>query len=91
MVYCGEETFQLGKASLFAGPDIPHLLAGGLNLDIYACRECKKVEFFMADNNLINKADSLDNAPQIAQVTCPKCKETHDIDYPNCPFCGFRY
>ena len=25
------------------------------------------------------------------QRTCPKCGETHDIDYPKCPKCNFDY
>lgn len=27
----------------------------------------------------------------IWQRTCPKCGETHDIDYPKCPNCGYNY
>lgn len=28
---------------------------------------------------------------QLWQRTCPKCGETHDIDYPKCPNCKFDY
>ena len=33
--------------------------------------------------------DSVEN--QIWQRTCPKCGNTHDIDYPKCPNCKFDY
>lgn len=28
---------------------------------------------------------------EIWQRTCPKCGESHDIDYPKCPNCKFNY
>lgn len=28
---------------------------------------------------------------EIWQRTCPKCGQTHDIDYPKCPNCKFNY
>ena len=28
---------------------------------------------------------------EIWQRTCPKCGESHDIDYPKCPNCNFNY
>ncbi|HKL80661.1 MAG TPA: hypothetical protein VJ888_09545 [Mobilitalea sp.] len=24
------------------------------------------------------------------QVTCPSCNKSHDLDYPKCPYCGYR-
>ena len=32
-----------------------------------------------------------DVADELWQRTCPKCGETHDIDYPKCPNCKHNY
>ena len=74
------EKLQLGQTGWILG-DLPNLLAGALEVDIYACPDCRKLEFFLAD------ADEED----IPQKQCPNCGKQHDFDYPRCPFCKYSY
>ena len=56
------EKLQLGQTGWILG-DLPNLLAGAIEVDIYACPKCKKIEFYLADS-------SEDGLPQ---KQCPKC------------------
>ena len=85
MKYIGTEEFQLGKTSFILG-DLPHLLSGAMKLSVYRCPACGKVEFFSFE-----PLESEETEDQIAQVSCPRCKQKHDMDYPKCPFCGHKY
>lgn len=76
------EKIQLGQTGWILG-DLPNLFAGALEVDIYSCPRCGKIEFFQTDNTEYEKA--------IPQKKCPKCGESHDFDYPKCPFCKFDY
>lgn len=76
----GCKKFQLGETGWILG-DLPNLLAGSLELDIFACPECGSVEFFRID------AEE-DGTPT---VLCPNCGKRHDFDYPKCPFCKHDY
>lgn len=75
------EKLQLGQTGWILG-DIPNLLSGAIELDLYSCPRCGKVEFFLPKG----EAD-----PRIAQKKCPACGKTHDLDYPKCPFCKYDY
>lgn len=79
MQYLGAEQFQLGKTGWMLG-DLPNLLAGAMELEIYCCPSCGKIEFFRP----VEQSEY-----QIAQVQCPSCGATHDIDDPKCPFCKY--
>ena len=85
MIHIMTQKLQLGQTSWFLG-DLPNLLAGSLEVDIYSCPDCGKLEFFSSDN--ITEDISENN---IAQTRCPKCGNIHDIDYPKCPFCKYDY
>ncbi len=76
------QKIQLGQAG-WIFDDLPNILAGALEVDIYSCPKCGKIEFFQQENS--NREN------QIAQIKCPKCGRLHDIDYPKCPFCKFEY
>ncbi len=76
------EKLQLGETGWLLG-DLPNLFAGSLEVDIYICPKCGKIEFFQAEA----EADGI----TIQQKKCPECGKTHDIDYPKCPFCKHRY
>lgn len=76
----GREKLQLGKTGWILG-DLPNLIAGAMEVDIYACPECKKLEFFVAE----------ELEAELPQKECPKCGKKHDFDYPKCPFCGYEY
>ena len=44
-----QQKFQMGQAGLFAG-DWPHILAGALELEVWFCPGCGKVEFFSPES-----------------------------------------
>ena len=85
MQYIDTVKFQLGKMGWILG-DLPHLLSGAMQLSVYRCSVCGKVEFFSFEPLETEKPED-----QIAQVLCPRCKQMHDMDYPKCPFCGHDY
>ena len=74
------EKLQLGETGWILG-DLPNLLAGAMEVDIYSCPGCRKLEFFLADT-----AEG-----DLPQKQCPHCGKRHDFDYPKCPFCKYDY
>ena len=72
---------QLGEAGVLLGI-WPNLYEGALAVDVYACPECGKLEFFHARSP---------EAADTPQRTCPNCGRTHDFDFPKCPFCKYDY
>lgn len=84
----GRKKLQMGEAGLFLG-DLPHLFAGALELEIYACPDCGKVEFYRP--RLTKGQMDGYSHPDLPQRRCPNCGGTHDFDYPKCPYCGCDY
>ena len=84
MKFIARKKIQLGEMNLLLG-DLPHLVSGALNVNIYACKNCKKIEFFDAGELFENAEDEL------PQKVCPRCGDRHDFDYPKCPACNFKY
>lgn len=82
MRFHSRQKFQLGKQGWFFG-DLPHLLSGALELDIYYCSNCGKVEFYLP------APPEEEAETTISQKYCLQCGHQHDIDYPKCPFCGY--
>ncbi|MBE7020684.1 MAG: hypothetical protein E7411_04530 [Ruminococcaceae bacterium] len=80
MKYSGTRKIQLGETGWVLG-DLPNLIAGSMEVDIYSCSRCGKIEFFHTEYD----------ESGIAKTQCPKCGKKHDCDYPKCPFCGHRY
>ena len=76
------EKLQLGQTGWILG-DLPNLLAGSMEVDIYSCPKCKKLEFFLAD--------TIPTEEELPQKKCPSCGMRHDFDYPKCPFCKYDY
>ena len=74
------EQIQLGQTGWILG-DLPNLLAGSMEVEIYSCPKCRKLEFFLA------KAEE----ESLPQKQCPNCGKEHDFDYPKCPFCKYDY
>ena len=55
MLKMGRQQFQLGEHGLFMG-DMAHMLAGSLTLELFCCERCRKVEFFVPENeNALDK------------------------------------
>lgn len=75
---------QLGQTGWILG-DLPNLIAGSMELDIFSCTGCGKVEFFQ-----VTEDEPFDEEDRIAQIKCPDCGRMHDMDDPKCPFCGFK-
>jgi len=84
MVHLRREFIQLGRTGWLRG-DLSNLLAGALDVDIYCCAECGKLEFYRAEESERTTGDG------IAQRKCPQCGHMHDMDYPKCPFCRYKY
>ena len=81
MVFILKARFQLGETGWFLG-DLPNLLAGSMELSLYSCPQCGKVEFFQSSEDVVEQSDDA-----IAQVSCKNCGKQYDMDYPRCPFC----
>ena len=91
MTFFGREKIQLGQTGWFFG-DLPNLLAGALEVDLYRCDGCGKLEFFSTVGADDAEADDGGmGGGEIAKRVCPACGHSHDIDYPKCPFCRFDY
>ena len=100
------EKLQLGQTGFFFG-DWPNLLAGALEVEIYCCPHCGKVEFFtpglpepVHEEPEFELSDLPPEAEQkivdvsmdgVPQIRCPLCGTTHDFDYPRCPRCNHSY
>ena len=80
MNHIRREKLQFGQTGWILG-DLPNLIAGAMEVDIYSCPNCRKLEFFLADST----------EPGLPQKQCPKCGKMHDFDYPKCPFCQHNY
>ena len=87
MDYAGREKLQLGQTGWVFG-DLPNLLAGALEVDIYFCPKCGKLEFFGAScEGETNRYH--DN--ELPGKQCPACGLEIDFDYPKCPCCGHQF
>lgn len=75
------EKLQLGQTGWILG-DLPNLFAGSMEVDIYSCPKCRKLEFFLAEDL---------QEEGLPQKQCPRCGKKHDFDYPQCPFCKYDY
>ena len=82
MQFLKREKIQLGETTWFLG-DARNLWAGALEVDIYVCENCGKIEFYTPE------PDAVIN--ELPQKECPNCGKTHDFDYPKCPFCKHEY
>lgn len=86
MTCIGQEKLQMGQYGLLLG-NLGQLFSGSLRVAIWCCEDCKKLEFYAAD-----ETDDAGDASEerIAQTACPYCGTPHDLDDPKCPHCGRR-
>ncbi len=82
MRFLSRENIQLGKTGWVLG-DLPNLLAGALDVCIYICPACHKLEFYLSEEQELRD--------ELPQKTCPSCGTVHDFDYPKCPKCKHQY
>ena len=103
MAFIKQEKLQLGQTGFLLG-DWPNLIAGALEVEIYGCHKCGKLEFYMPDfpEPEYDEPELEDEElpPEIdqdivgvsmdgvPQVRCPVCGRKHDFDYPHCPYCN---
>ena len=85
MKFLMRENLQLGKTGWLTG-DWGNLLAGALDVAIFQCPSCGKLEFFQGEF----AAGQGDQEEGLSQVTCPHCGVQYDFDYPKCPVCGTK-
>lgn len=81
MQFIKTEKLQLGKAGWIVG-DWPHLIHGALDVEIWCCPDCGRLEFFRAEEAA---------EEEMPQKRCPACGNLHDVDWPKCPFCKHDY
>ena len=104
MHFLKQEKIQLGQTGFFAG-DWPNILAGALDVEIYCCSKCGKIEFYRPEELTFDDEISSDSEclppdsgkhlvgvsrDGVPQVRCRACGKTHDFDYPNCPYCNIE-
>ena len=83
MAFIQREKIQLGQTGWILG-DLPNLAAGAMEVDIYSCPGCGKIEFFQPSG-----ASTPDN--ELPQKRCPACGKRIDFDYPKCPLCKYDF
>ncbi len=79
------DSIQLGSTGFLFG-NLGNLLSGSLDVDIYACAGCGKIELYTAVPERENVSDA---GP--TEITCPRCGTTHNYYDLDCPSCGHRY
>ena len=87
MVYVGREHLQKGKAGVFLG-SWDNILSGALDVEVYVCRKCHKIDFYAAEGSDEEEPAGEDGA--MARIPCPYCGKLHDLDDAVCPRCGKR-
>ena len=59
---------------------------------LYAIALCKRAKAYYTQKREFEKLaiDETDDV-KIEQRTCPHCGDVHDIDYPECPKCKYKF
>lgn len=83
MNFALHEKIQLGETGLIFR-DLSNLISGSIEVDIYVCPKCKKLEFFHTESKN-------NNEEPLPKRICPECGDEHDFDYPRCPRCKYDY
>ena len=88
MKFIRREDIQLGKASMLIGM-WPNIWAGALDVELWGCPNCRKLDFYWGDPSEASK-EGWEDEDHIAQTVCPSCGTEHDLDDPKCPRCGAK-
>lgn len=90
MQFYKRDEIQLGTAGFIMG-NIDNIVSGSVDTEMYACPICGKLEFFLAKTEELIETENYEGEDEILQVVCPECGASHDMDYPKCPECGYKY
>lgn len=82
----GRFPLQKGKFSLLLG-HWDNFWRGALEVSAFCCENCRKLEFYLADDAEESLSAEEDH---MAQTECPFCYAMHDLDDAICPHCGKR-
>ena len=85
MDFSGEEQIQLGQTGFLLG-SLSNLLSGSLDVEIWVCPACGKIEFYRQGSSGVGEYEE----GHMPQVICCKCGTKHDLDDPKCPGCGLK-
>lgn len=85
MEFMMRENIQMGKTGWITG-DWGNLLAGALDVAVFFCPACGKMELFRGDHYEAVRAEE----NSIVQITCKACGVDYDLDSPKCPRCGTK-
>ena len=89
MQFIRREKFQLGQTGWVLG-DLPNLFAGAMEIEIYVCPKCGKLEFFQPGSDKF--AGTAGEAPGgLPRKKCPVCGAVLDFDYSRCPYCEHEF
>ena len=86
MEFIRREDIQLGEATILGGV-WPNIRAGALDVELWGCPNCRKLDFYWAGGEDDTDWEGED---RMAQTTCPACGHVHDLDDPKCPRCGAK-
>ena len=78
----------MGKYGTIFG-HLSNLMAGALNVEIWSCPNCRKLDFYWS-GPAEEDYEYQDDGEHMAQTTCPACGHVHDLDDPKCPLCGAK-
>ena len=100
MQFIKREKFQLGQTGWVLG-DLPNLFAGAMEIEIYVCPKCGKLEFFQpGSDKFAGTADEAktgssylppDALGGLPRKKCPVCGAVLDFDYGRCPYCEHEF
>ena len=103
---CGAGMRFLGRDRLQRRPDLllsdlTFALAGAVEIEIYACPKCGKLEFFQpGSDKFAGTADAAETASGflppdalggLPRKKCPVCGAVLDFDYGRCPYCEHEF
>ncbi len=64
-----------------------NLFSGSLDVEIYICSACGKIELYTA---VTERAALLQDAPNSKEIYCPNCGTAYFSPLSPCPACGYR-
>lgn len=84
MRYLKRECLQRRKHGWFI-QDWDYHIAGALDVEIWACPGCRKLEFFWSSVEAERLKPEEDEE---VQIICVQCRQAYEINEERCPFCG---